>query len=601
MTLPSLLLCVASLGLALPIIGQVSLPARMYADSAYAPFLRGVASGDPVADGIVLWTRLSTTESSAIINWELDEDSLFSSPLQSGEVEAASANDWTVHVEVGGLAPDQIYYYRFLDQAGNTSRTGRTRTLPITPDQLKLAVMSCSSIYSGFFNAYARLAERNDLNAIIHLGDYIYDFVDEDEQIRIPVPYPTEPSNLTEWRDRHAYYLLDPDLRAMRAAHPMIPIWDNHDLDINGPDGSAAAIQAFREWLPLRPVPAATENQIYRDVDFGNLATLHLLDIDLFQDQDTLPGGENSLLGNEQFEWLQNSLSNSTARWQIIGNQVMVAPWIVGELPPGVDFGSEGVLDPTSWDGFNESRQVLLNLIEITHPGSTLIVSGDSHVTCVADVPKDPLDPLSYDPETGEGSVAVEFLPSSISRGNADEQGLPSLVISELVRISMETNPHQQHLELTQHGFGLLTINPDSIVAESWYAPILESSAALTFGGGWVLKHGTGHWERTKRNTPVGLFEPDRGSATNQLKISPVYPNPNNGIPYVIVSSEISTRVFFRIINAENGQSVAQWEETIPAQIPVEFALPNLSDHPGRYILQVSADDQSRSQTFVVY
>ncbi|MBI1193709.1 MAG: T9SS type A sorting domain-containing protein [Bacteroidetes bacterium] len=586
--------------------GQITLPPGMAADAAYAPFLHGVASGDPTITNVMLWTRITTESPTELLSWEVAEDSLFEVTVLSGTAEAKAANDWTVHVDAGPLDPGKTYYYRFTYPTEQRSRTGRTKTLPLATDHIRLAVASCSSVYSGYFNAYGQLAKRDDLQAVIHLGDYIYDFVDEDEEVRVPTPYPAVPVNLEEWRTRHAYYLLDPDLRALRAAHPLLPIWDNHDLETSDALSLAGAIQAFREWLPLRPVPGPDANKIYRRFAFGQLATLHLLDIQLFSETDLLPSGEPSLLGNSQFEWLRNGLDSSSASWQLIGNQKLVSPWRLDDVPAGVDIGSGNVLDSSSWDGYNQSRQLLMQAIADYCPGQALILSGDAHMTVVTDLPANllapPLDTISYDSETGAGSLAAEFLPSSISRGNADEMGLPPLIIAELIRISREINPHQQHLELTQHGFGLLDIRADSIVAESWYAPILERSAALTFGGGWVLRQGTGHWERQTRSAPVGLNQTlDFTAAIHALHLSDVYPNPAKDKATLEVTSHKPGLLTFEVRSIASGKMVLNWTELHAGFNPAKVHFDTHTLASGSYTITVRNAETNKSKYFVIH
>ena len=194
------------------------------------PFAHGVASGDPTSDRVLLWTRV-TADADLAVQWEVATDAAFDTIVAQGEVTATAASDHTVQVEASGLDPATTYYYRFVAD-GSRSEVGRTRTAPGPgTDAVRLAVVSCSSIYSGFFNAYRRIAERDELDLLVHVGDYIYDFPDEDELIRIPDPFPESPNDLASWRATHAYHLTDPDLRAARAAHPWIMLWDNHDVD----------------------------------------------------------------------------------------------------------------------------------------------------------------------------------------------------------------------------------------------------------------------------------------------------------------------------------------------------------------------------------
>lgn len=212
-----------------------TLPNRMFADTLHTPFLYGVASGDPTHQSVIIWTKTEPelTDSIANVSWQIADDEEMTNIIQSGSSTTSANKDWTVKIEVNDLLPHKFYYYRFVDLEGRHSATGRTKTAPTkntNVEKLNFAVTSCSSIYSGYFNAYARIAERNDIDLWIHLGDYIYDFVDQDEQVRVPYPSPIDPQTKTEFWQRHRYYLLDPDLRAVRQQQPIAALWDNHDI-----------------------------------------------------------------------------------------------------------------------------------------------------------------------------------------------------------------------------------------------------------------------------------------------------------------------------------------------------------------------------------
>lgn len=216
---------------------QQILPANKYADSSHFPFKFGVSSGDPTSNSVIIWSHISPDNPDSIsltVRWEISIYTMFNNILLFGVYQTDSSQAFTIKIDVVGLNPVSTYFYRFLDLSGNTSAWGRTKTLAINnTSNSKLAVMSCSSIFSGFFNAYRRLSEKDDLQLIIHLGDYIYDFVDQDERIRIPSPAPTDPTNREGWIDRHQYYLLDPDLREARRLQTWVAYWDNHDIDDN--------------------------------------------------------------------------------------------------------------------------------------------------------------------------------------------------------------------------------------------------------------------------------------------------------------------------------------------------------------------------------
>lgn len=456
------------------------------------PFEYGVASGDPLPEAVLLWTRVTPEPEVTHVSvaWEVATDPGFARVVANGTATTEASRDWTVVAEATGLRPATTYYYRFRAPDGRRSALGRTRTAPRGETSLlRFAVASCSSLFSGWFNAYARIAERDDLDLVIHLGDYLYDFVDEQEQVRIPEPFPIEPANLDEWRGRHKDYLADPDLRAARAAHPWAMIWDNHDVERNARPGFNGSVQAFREWSPIRVSDPARPEIIYRTLRYGDLVDLVLIDILLHREIDPVPGTtETSILGDEQFAWLEEQLAASSAAWRVLGNQkpfatIRIDPnlarFIVGER-------SE-VFDKGTWDGFPASRTRLLDFFAALGEGDNVMLSGDSHISIGADLVDFPKVP--YDPATGAGSWGVEFMPASISRGNFDEtlleffgvEAIPD-IIEFLITDTVARNPHNVYAEITSHGWGILEVTPERSTAEWWYADILAPTTDHVLG-----------------------------------------------------------------------------------------------------------------------
>lgn len=462
---------------------------------ACAPFGAGVASGDPTADRVLLWTRLDpeSARTGDPITWEIATDPLFRAVVRDGTVAVDAATDFTVHVDVDGLASGETYFYRFRAPDGRYSDLGRTRTAPAgATDRVLFAVASCSSIYSGYFNAYRRIAEREDLDLVIHLGDYIYDFVDAEEQVRIPSPFPQVPRDLAEWRARHEYYLADPDLRYARATHPWFLLWDNHDVERRGHPVHQDSVQAFQEWNPLRAPDPARPERIYRALSFGDLVDLVLLDVLLFRSIDFVPGTDGlGILGDEQWEWLSQWLADSTATWRVVGNQKLFGQARVNpNLVAIFDGERRDFFDLGTWDGFPEDRlRLLARLAELGHVDN-LILSGDSHISIVMNVVDD-----YDDPALGLGG---ELLPTSISRGNFDEALGPLAtlpLLQSIVTDTMRRNPHGVYLELTKHGYGTVDITAERIRATVWYSEILARSDEEEAGPSFVLARGVGHWE----------------------------------------------------------------------------------------------------------
>ena len=519
------------------------LPANMYLDTAYAPFYYGVASFDPSESQVIIWTHItpdSSSQTAIDVDWDIATDSNFVDIVKSGTYSADTTFDWTVSVDIGNLNPYTTYYYRFISPVNDHSRIGRTRTAPASSsssvNHIRMAVVSCSSIYSGFFNSYLKIAQRLDLDAVIHLGDYIYDFVDADEEVRVPSPYPASPVTKQDWRDRQRYYLMDPDLRAARQVHPWFVIWDNHDTEYSGTATQAIeSREAFLEYVPMRLLTPADTKKIYRLFSYGSLVDIFLIDILLYRDVDNLPSGDPSILGNTQYNWLASELQNSSAKWKLVGNQKMMCGWSVANIPaffPAV-IGNGTVLDPNSWDGYDPARDRLLDHIENNNINNVMILSGDAHVSMASDLHQAPTG-SSYDGGTGAGAVAVEFLPTSITRGNFDEMGYPTLVVSAIEGYMASANPNQVFSNIVDHGYGILDIKPDSAIAEFWYMDILSQTTSQTFETGLLLKDAENHWHRTNMTSPT----PDKDYSQTITSPSAIYK------PLEATSSELAMKVY---------------------------------------------------------
>lgn len=483
-----------------------SLPPNMYLDTTHAPFYYGVTSGDPLSDGVIIWTRVSPGQEQKPIQvtWEMATDTSFNNLVQQGTYTALPAKDWTVKIDVTGLHAYTMYYYRFSVE-GKYSATGRTKTAPLGEiNHMRVAGMSCSSIFSGYFNAYARVGERDDLDLVVHLGDYIYDFVDGSEKVRVPSPYPEEPQNLEQFRNRHKYYLTDPDLRLARQQHPWVVIWDNHDIDVRHPEIDVQAKQVFYEYLPVRVTDTVDVTRIYRQYRYGNLFELFMLDMDSYVIKVKDDSLNATFLGEAQKQWLEDGLKNSTARWKIIGSQKMVAGWYSQGLPFNKKIPGNGIFfDPSSFDGYYWERDSLLRFIDANDIDNVFILSGDMHMSFVMNLSPDPKNRKAYKRRTGKGSVGVELLATSISRGNFDESGIPKALIPAAQRLSKKANPHHVWVDFMRHGYGLLDITPERIIAEFWYSPVLYEAPFEDFGGGWRVRDGRNRWDWGQTVTPT--------------------------------------------------------------------------------------------------
>lgn len=420
-------------------------------------FTHGVASGDPLTTAVVLWTRAQPALSavSATVRWQIASDAEFSSIIDQGDVIAQAQYDFTVKVDVQGLAPGQTYYYRFFTRH-TISDTGITRTLPKKDiENVTFAVFSCSNYPAGYFTPYALAAQDADVDYVLHLGDYIYEYgkggyatAHADEIGRSFAPgNDTELYTLADYRSRYATYRTDQALLDLHAQKPFIVVWDDHEVandtyksgaKNHTPDEGdffarrTAAVQAYYEWLPIRPPQGDTSIQIYRTFEFGSLLTLHMLDTRVigrdkqlnyadYKNADTgefdakafqtdLLNPQRTMLGKEQKAWFLSQLQHSNAHWQVIGQQVLMAkmhfPSAVlnstdrdetektiaklATLQRRADAGealsaTEQALLATkmpynldAWDGYPVEREMLLNaFISIGKP--VVVLAGDTH------------------------------------------------------------------------------------------------------------------------------------------------------------------------------------------------------------------------------
>lgn len=403
------------------------------------PFTLGVASGDPLPNGVILWTRLAPDpikgggmpQQNVLVKWQVATDPNMRKVLRQGTTVASPELAHSVHVDVRGLEPDRWYWYQF--QAGNEiSPVGRTRTAPAKNayvNQLNFAFASCQEYQSGFYTAYKFMAQE-DLNFVVHLGDYIYEGGINTTRVR--QHNSPEIITLEDYRNRHALYKTDPDLQATHAAFPWIVTWDDHEVDNNwaglipeDPDRQTpeqfrvrreAAFQAYYEHMPIRleQTKKWDEVNLYRSFTFGNLAHFNVLDtrqyrsdqvcLQSFPSAPDCPDRQDpslTMTGRQQEKWLLQELKQSPARWNVIAQQI----WF-GQ----VDYksGQEQAFNMDQWDGYPAARQRIIDFIDNQRPTNPIIITGDWHSFCVQDIKKNFDNP---DSET----LATEFAGTSIS------------------------------------------------------------------------------------------------------------------------------------------------------------------------------------------
>ena len=406
-------------------------------------FPLGVAAGDPSADGVVLWTRLALDP----LNgggmppddvegvWEVARDERMADVVRRGTSVAREVLGHSVHVEVDGLEPGRWYWYRFRAGA-DESAVGRTRTLPAAgarADRLRFAFASCQHYEQGYYTAYRHMAE-DDLDLVFHLGDYIYEYEGRDGRVRRHTG--DEIELLDDYRNRYALYRSDPDLQAAHAAFPWVVTWDDHEVDNNYANAvseeeglpaelflrrRAAAYQAYYEHMPLRrsSLPAGPNLQLYRAFGWGDLASFHVLDTRQYRSDQ--PCGDRSghcdgiydpaatLLGEAQERWLMDGLDGSTARWNVVPQQLMMAR---------VDFasGDDESYAVDMWSGYEAARRRLMEFLAARRPANPLVLAGDIHSNWVNDLKVDYRDPAAP-------VVGTELVCTSISSGGDGADG----------------------------------------------------------------------------------------------------------------------------------------------------------------------------------
>ena len=495
----------AAVALPLDVRGWQTLP-----ETETGPFQHGVASGDPSEDGVILWTRVTPPAGQSgngplEVRWQIASDERLGRVVARGTAEAARERDFTVKVDAGGLESGTTYFYAF-DTRGGQSPVGRTRTLPGRGAQrLRLGQVSCSNYPTGYFNVYRCLANRTDLDAIVHLGDYIYEFAGNrynDPSIDRGVEPASELVTLGDYRNRYAFYRRDLDLQEIHRRHPFIVVWDDHEMANDAWSGGAsnhlagqgewktrqrAAYRAYLEWMPIRE-SNATDIRLYRRFAFGGLADLVMLDTRGMRDQQVastdaagLADPRRTLLGAEQERWLSNTLRESQgsgALWRIIGQQVLFSPMTM----PGM-----GVLKTDVWDGYPAARDRVFDMIDSGRISDVAVLTGDIHSSWALDVPRQPW--AAYDPKTANGSRAVEIVAPAVS----SPPMFSSAAQRDLATMLESLAPHVKFLEGESRGYVLLDVTPKSIVADWYFVPTVT--------------------ERTERESRAARFVCERGSS----------------------------------------------------------------------------------------
>ncbi len=518
---------------------------RQDVDPALYPFFHGVASGDPLADRVIIWTKVSpenNTGEDIEVNWRMATDTGMTNLVRTGKFTTNSNRDYTVKIDVTGLQSNQFYYYDF-KALGRHSVRGRTKTAPSADEatEVRLGIASCSNYEYGYFNAYKMLTKRNDLDAVVHLGDYIYEY--EVGGYSASIEGRThEPENeiisLQDYRIRHSHYKLDNDLKNLHQQYPFITVWDDHESADNsykdgannhteGTEGTwverkGYSIKAYMEWMPIRETNGTS---IYRTIKYGNLVNMYMLDTRI-EGRDLqaqignvieISDSTRRLIGDKQFNWLVNEMKTSTSKWNVVGQQVMMAPLRAGIVPINTD----------QWDGYEFERSRLYAAIKDNDIKNFVVLTGDIHTSWANDLP----ETLVYEPLTGTGSIGVEFVCTSVTS--------PGLDIPMGATVIKAGNLHVQYLDLTQKGYMVLHLTKDFVQGEWYYMPVNEPVSTETFGAAYRAEDGTPHLVTqgepvVPTRTPVAPapskpIDFSTGIKRNSsLTLFGVYPNPFN-------------------------------------------------------------------------
>nr|WP_240393936.1 alkaline phosphatase D family protein [Corynebacterium lactis] len=477
-------------------------------------FQHGVASGDPLPDSVIIWTRVSSHPGDTAgsnqgrpvgVKWDVATDEGFGSIVASGSLRTDPASDNTVKVDVKGLSADSYYFYRFTvtdgDHAGEISPIGHTRTAPpvnSAPEHLGIALTSCANWESGYFSAYRDMATNDKIDVIMCVGDYIYEYERGGYSGKGPVRdhLPAhETVTLADYRLRYATYHTDPDLQEAHRKKPWIVTWDDHEVaNDTYRDGAEnhdpakegdfaarreAAIQAYLEWLPVRAVKFSEGGHLYRNFRYGDLADITMLDLRTYRDKApefknlrAVDDDSRTMLGSEQFQFLRDQWASSSAKWRLVGNSVMFTPVLIPPMDPEATRAVTELLgmpqdglpyNADQWDGYAAERRRLMKIMEDEGYDNVVFLTGDIHSSWACNVPR---VPGRY---PNDGIAAMEIVCSSVSASNIDDivlmpQDNPiSLTATAAIQ---GANRYVQYLEFDRHGYAAVYVGRDDITAE---------------------------------------------------------------------------------------------------------------------------------------
>jgi len=600
------------------------------AQNSSGPFLHSIASGDPLQDAVIIWTRLTVEDvTNAEVSYIVATDVDMIDIVEAGSFNTDADRDWTVKVDVTGLSPETTYYYQF-SYEGNTSLIGRTRTAAATSDHLRFGVVSCSNYQAGYYNAYKLMANRPDLDAIFHLGDYIYEYAEGGYGWDSLLMRGHEPDHeiitLIDYRTRYSFYKLDQDLQAVHQQHPFIMVWDDHETANDSykdgaqnhnesegegtwEDRKAAAKQAYFEWNPIRD----SDNQtVHRSISYGDLMNVTMLDTRLEgrdlqvenADAENWADPNRTLLGAEQLTWFKDRLANNTATWHIVGNQVIFSKIYLGTLVT-LNPAAPGLF-MDSWEGYPSERDSVLTFVRDNDIDNVVILTGDFHTSYGLDVP---LDSASYDAATGEGSHMVEFSVPSVTSANFDENlaalGLPTL-IAAIEGLFPVFNEHLIYDNYVDHGYCILDVRPEAVTTDYFYTDSLFiRTEDETHGGSITTQNGANHWVPSATPSTPKADAPDiaplgiNNNESPAFQLTALYPNPASEFSILNFNLSKQERVNIDLYNID-GKKVQPLisDNLTPGFYSLNIPTANLAN--GVYLVQMESKSGISNHKLVI-
>lgn len=447
-------------------------------------FKYGIASGDPTYTSIILWTGIAENEKNLAdeMKWKISRSADMNSIVQSGTATLTNQSASTFKAKVTALEPGTSYYYQFSTKKYK-SKVGTTSTMSNNADQVRIGVVSCSNYEAGYFNAYESLADKS-LDFVMHLGDYIYEYGPDtygDKTLSRKHLPAKEILTLDDYRQRYGQYRMDPDLQLAHQKHPFIMIWDDHEIsndayqtgaqnhqDDEGDYMTRAAIakQVYHEWMPT---DVTANDPLYRQFSIGNLADVIMLDgrLEGRTQQLKTAGPElanQSMLGAKQLDWFKNQLRSSTAKWKLIGNQVIFSPLNMARV-------RDQQFNMDAWDGYAGERDDIISYIDDNEISNVVIVAGDTHMSWAFEVP---YEASAY--KDNYRPVAIEIGTPSITSSNLNERS-PSEDVIMAEKMLQVSNPHLKYVDGRNHGYTILTLKQESATVEWYYVSNLKTKS----------------------------------------------------------------------------------------------------------------------------